>query len=122
MDAHAQSHDDLFGLDRHVRLAGPLPLDSGASLTPVDFAYETYGTLNSERSNAILICHALTGDQYVASQHPITGKPGWWERIIGSGKPLDPERHFIICINVLGSCLGSSGPSAASGAGWRRRR
>ncbi|MCB2015483.1 MAG: homoserine O-acetyltransferase [Sphingobium sp.] len=124
MDAHAQSHDDLFGLDRHVRLAGPLPLDSGASLTPVDFAYETYGTLNSERSNAILICHALTGDQYVASQHPITGKPGWWERIIGSGKPLDPERHFIICINVLGSCLGSSGPSAvdpATGDKWGMR-
>ena len=110
------SEDERFGLDRSVRLLGPLPLDSGASLAPVEFAYETYGTLNAERSNAILVCHALTGDQYVASTHPLTGKPGWWERIVGPGKPVDTDRHFVICANVLGSCLGSSGPATINPA------
>lgn len=104
--------DQRFGLRRSVRLPGPLKLDSGAVLTPVDIAYETYGALNADGSNAILICHALTGDQHVASEHPITGKPGWWTRAVGPGKPIDPERHFIICANVLGSCLGSSGPAS----------
>ena len=104
--------DQRFGLRRSVRLPGPLRLDSGAVLAPVDIAYETYGTLDAGGSNAILICHALTGDQFVASQHPVTGKPGWWTRAVGPGKPIDPERHFIICANVLGSCLGSSGPAS----------
>ncbi|MBN8819044.1 MAG: homoserine O-acetyltransferase [Sphingomonas sp.] len=108
----APSVDGRFGLRRSVRLPGPLRLDSGASLAPVDIAYETYGTLNADGSNAILICHALTGDQFVASDHPVTGKPGWWVRAVGPGKPIDPERHFIICANVLGSCLGSSGPAS----------
>lgn len=106
------STDSRFGLGRQVRLDGPLPLDSGATLTPVDIAYETYGTLNADRSNAILICHALTGDQYLASPHPLTGKPGWWWRMVGEGKPVDPARHFVICANVLGSCMGSSGPAS----------
>ena len=110
------TEDTRFGLDRRVRLLGPLPLDSGASLAPVEFAYETYGTLNAERSNAILVCHALTGDQYLASTHPLTGKPGWWERLVGPGKPIDTDRHFIICANVLGSCLGSSGPATINPA------
>ena len=110
------SEDERFGLDRSVRLLGPLPLDSGASLAPVEYAYETYGTLNADRSNAILVCHALTGDQYLASTHPITGKPGWWERMVGPGKPIDTDRHFIICANVLGSCLGSSGPATVNPA------
>lgn len=74
-------------------------------------AYCTYGTLNEERSNAVLVCHALTGDQYVAEEHPITGKPGWWERIVGPGKPLDTDRFFVICSNVLGGCLGTLGPT-----------
>ncbi len=104
--------DQRFGLRRCVQLPGPLRLDSGATLAPVDIAYETYGALNADRSNAILICHALTGDQHVASEHPITGKPGWWTRAVGPGKPMDPERHFIICANVLGSCMGSSGPAS----------
>ncbi|HEX7656275.1 MAG TPA: homoserine O-acetyltransferase [Sphingomonas sp.] len=104
--------DPRFGLDRRVTLAGPLALDSGARLSPVEIAYETYGALNADASNAILICHALTGDQHVASPHPITGKPGWWERMIGPGKPVDPARHFIVCANVLGSCMGSSGPAS----------
>ncbi len=108
----ASPSDGRFGLRRSVRLPGPLRLDSGATLAPVDIAYETYGSLNAEGSNAILICHALTGDQYVASEHPVTGKPGWWTRAVGVGKPIDPERHFIICANVLGSCMGSSGPAS----------
>jgi len=81
-------------------------------LAAVDIAYETYGTLNADRSNAVLICHALTGDHHVASDHPRTGKPGWWTRMVGAGKPIDPARHFIVCANVLGSCMGSSGPAS----------
>jgi homoserine O-acetyltransferase/O-succinyltransferase len=109
----ATMNDDArFGLDRRTRLLGPVQLDSGSGFAPIEFAYETYGTLNADKSNAILICHALTGDQYVASQHPVTGKPGWWTRLIGDGKPVDPARHCIICINVLGSCMGSSGPAS----------
>lgn len=88
----------------------PLTLDSGATLSPVSVGYETYGTLNDDRSNAILVCHALTGDQYAASKHPLTGKDGWWSRIIGPGKLYDTNKYFIICSNVLGSCLGTSGP------------
>jgi homoserine O-acetyltransferase/O-succinyltransferase len=104
--------DARFGLNRTVVFTGtPLRLDAGTNFGPVTMAYETYGTLNTERSNAILICHALTGDHHVASPHPITGKPGWWERIVGPGKPLDPDRHFLICANVLGSCLGTTGPT-----------
>lgn len=104
--------DERFGLDRKIRLLGPVKLDSGAEFAPVDFAYETYGTLNADKSNAVLICHALTGDQYVASKHPITGKDGWWTRMVGPGKPIDPARHCIISINVMGSCMGSSGPAS----------
>jgi homoserine O-acetyltransferase/O-succinyltransferase len=65
-----------------------------------------------DKSNAVLVCHALTGDQYLASPHPITGKPGWWERMVGPGKPIDTDRHFVICANVIGSCMGSSGPAS----------
>ena len=124
MTVAVQNTDERFGLRRQIRLAGPLQLDSGTALTPVDIAYETYGALDADGSNAILICHALTGDQYVASDHPITGKPGWWSRAVGSGKPIDPARHFIICANVLGSCMGSSGPASenpATGEPWGMR-
>jgi homoserine O-acetyltransferase len=106
------SHDQRFGLDRRVTLPGPLALDGGGALSPVEIAYETYGTLNAERSNAVLVCHALTGDQHVASVHPRTGKPGWWTRMVGEGRPIDPARHFVVCANVLGSCMGSSGPAS----------
>ncbi len=106
------TEDERFGHDRHVTLLGPLMLDCGRSIAPIDFAYETYGELNAEKSNAILICHATTGDQFVASTHPVTGKPGWWSRLVGAGLPVDPARHFVICINVLGSCMGSSGPAS----------
>ncbi|WP_149536601.1 homoserine O-acetyltransferase MetX [Siccirubricoccus phaeus] len=85
-------------------------LDCGVTIAPVVVAYRTYGRLNAARSNAILICHALTGDQYVAERHPLTGRPGWWESVVGPGKPLDTDRYFLICANVLGGCMGSTGP------------
>ena len=116
--------DQRFGLNRRVRLDAPLRLDSGGSLAGVDIAYETYGILDADASNAILICHALTGDQHVASHHPVTGKEGWWTRMVGAGKPIDPARHFIVCANVLGSCMGSSGPASidpATGAPFAMR-
>ncbi|KQM91454.1 homoserine O-acetyltransferase [Sphingomonas sp. Leaf22] len=116
--------DSRFGPDRRATLATPLALDSGATLPAIDIAYETYGTLSPARDNAILICHALTGDQHVASTHPRTGKPGWWSRMIGPGKPIDLNRHFVICSNVLGSCMGSSGPASidpATGSPWAMR-
>ncbi len=90
------SDDNRFGLDRRVMLPGPFALMSGQSLPQLEIGYETYGRLNSDGSNAILICHALTMDQYVASRHPRTGKPGWWPRLVGPGLPIDPDRHFII--------------------------
>ncbi len=89
-----------------------LPLDSGQGLEGVQIAYETYGELAPDRTNAILVCHALTGDQYVASEHPVTGKPGWWERIVGPGRPIDTNRYQVICANVIGSCMGSTGPAS----------
>ena len=93
----------------------------------VSIAYETYGDLADDRGNAILLCHALTGDQYVASPHPLTGKPGWWERMVGPGKPIDTDRFHVICANVIGSCMGSTGPmsvmpgQAADGAHYAMR-
>ena len=90
----------------------PLRLDSGKTLSPFQIAYQTYGTLNEARSNAVLICHALTGDQHVANPNPVTGKPGWWEVLIGPGKIIDTDRFFVICSNVLGGCLGSTGPAS----------
>jgi homoserine O-acetyltransferase len=98
-------------------LATSLPLDSGQALDGVEIAYECYGELAADKSNAILICHALTGDQYVASTHPITGKPGWWERMVGPGKPIDTDRFHVICANVIGSCLGSTGPASLAADG-----
>ncbi len=87
-------------------------LDSGERLGPVALAYETYGTLNADHSNAILICHALTGDAHVAGYHLGDEKPGWWEHYVGPGKPIDTDRYFVLCSNVIGSCMGSCGPSS----------
>ena len=98
-------------------LPAPLSLDNGETLASAQIAYETYGELNDEKSNAILICHALTGDQYVASDHPITGKPGWWVRMVGPGKPIDTDRFHVISANVIGSCMGSTGPASLAGDG-----
>ncbi len=109
---------------RQLRLRVDLSLDGGGVLPRPAVAYETLGTLNADRSNAILVCHALTGDQYVAATHPLTGKPGWWTRMVGPGKPIDPTRHFIICANVLGGCMGSEGPTSPhpeDGAPWALR-
>ncbi len=99
----------------------PLKLDGGIELGPFEIAYQTYGTLNPDRSNAVLVCHALTGDQFCAGINPMNGKAGWWDIMIGPGKPLDTDRYFIICSNVLGSCYGSAGPSEinpATGQVW----
>jgi len=92
----------------------PLMLDCGVDLAPFQIAYQTYGRLNADRSNAVLICHALTGDQHVANIHPVTGKPGWWQTLVGPGKPIDTDRYFVICSNVVGGCLGSTGPSSTN--------
>jgi len=94
----------------------PLRLDSGEKLAPLEIAYKTYGRLNETRSNAVLVCHALTGDQHAASVNPATGRPGWWEQVIGPGKPLDPARLFIVGANVIGGCMGSTGPGSADPA------
>ena len=104
-----------FGPDR------PLLLDCGIDLHPIQIAYQTYGALNAERSNAVLICHALTGDQHVANIHPVTQKPGWWETMVGPGRPIDTDRYFVICPNVVGACMGTTGPAstnAATGMPW----
>jgi len=85
-------------------------LVSGSVLDSFKLAYKTFGTLNQSKTNAILICHALTGDQYVTGQNPITGRDGWWSRMVGPNKPIDTNKFFIICSNVLGGCSGSTGP------------
>jgi homoserine O-acetyltransferase len=104
-----------FGPDK------PLQLDAGVELAPFQIAYQTYGTLDAKRANAVLICHALTLDQHVANVHPLTGKPGWWETMVGPGRPIDTERYYVICVNILGGCMGTSGPSStnpATGKPW----
>ena len=88
----------------------PLTLACGADISAFPLAYQTYGTLNADKSNAILVCHGLTGDQYMANDHPVTNKPGWWLSLTGPGNILDTDRYFIICSNVLGGCVGSFGP------------
>ncbi len=110
--------DTRFGTDRRATL-GRLALDGGGNLTSVEIAYETYGTLDANASNAILVTHALTGDQHVASTHPRTGKPGWWARMVGPGKPIDTNRWCVIASNVIGSCMGSSGPASIDPATGR---
>jgi len=90
-----------------------MELDSGVSFGPVTIAYETYGTLDEEGKNAVLICHALSGDAHVAGWHSERdNKPGWWDHMVGPKKPFDTDRYFVICSNVLGGCMGSSGPSS----------
>ncbi len=99
---------------RIARFDTPLKLDAGVELAPLQIAYNTYGTLNADRSNAVLVCHALTGDHHAASDNPVTGKGGWWETLIGPGKPIDTDRYFIISSNVLGSCMGTTGPASTN--------
>jgi homoserine O-acetyltransferase len=90
-----------------------LKLECGASLSPVTLAYETYGKLNSAKDNAVLILHAFSGDSHVAGIYTAKDtKPGWWDFMVGPKKSIDTERYFVICINILGSCMGSTGPSS----------
>ena len=102
---------------RCVELPEGVLLDCGIRLAPVSIALSSYGTLNPARDNAILVCHALTGDQYVAEPHPLTGKPGWWGRMVGPGLPIDTDRYFVLCMNVLGGCMGSTGPRSPRNPG-----
>ena len=95
---------------RTVRLEDGVELDCGVRLAPVEIALSSCGTLNAGRDNAVLVCHALTGDQHVVGAHPLTGKPGWWERMVGPGLPIDTDRYYVLCMNVLGGCMGSTGP------------
>nr|WP_321984876.1 homoserine O-acetyltransferase [uncultured Lichenicoccus sp.] len=97
-------------IHRCIALPDGLTLDCGVHLPPLEIALCSYGTLNRAADNAILVCHALTGDQYVAEPHPVTGKPGWWSRMVGPGRPVDTDRFFVLCMNVLGGCMGSTGP------------
>jgi len=89
-----------------------LQLSNGEHLAPLTIAFETYGALNADRSNAVLVCHALTHDQFVASPNPITGRPAWWPRIVGPGRPIDTNRFFVICANVLGGSMGTTSPAS----------
>jgi len=107
----------------HVRLGveKPLKLDCGLEIADFPIAYQTYGELNADKSNAIFVCHALTGDQYLAEPHPVTGKEGWWDLMVGPGKTIDTERYFVICPNILGGCMGTFGPkeiNPESGKPW----
>jgi homoserine O-acetyltransferase/O-succinyltransferase len=116
--ALAQCRHAVLGVER------PLKLDCGVDLGPYRVAYQTYGTLNADKSNTVLICHPLTCDQFAAEKHPVTGKEGWWESLVGPGKVLDPARYFIICVNVLGHCMGTTGPLArdpSTGRSWNLR-
>ncbi len=89
-----------------------LQLSSGAALSPFTIAFETYGALNADASNAVLVCHGLTGDQFAAGPNPVTGRPAWWPRIVGPGRPIDTNRFFVICSNVLGGAMGTTGPAS----------
>ncbi|WP_458453502.1 homoserine O-acetyltransferase MetX [Methanobrevibacter sp.] len=97
---------------KYFHIEEEIELASGKILEDVSVAYETYGELNKEKTNAILVCHALTGDAHAAGWHEGDKKPGWWEIVIGPGKALDTEKFFIICSNVLGGCKGTTGPSS----------
>jgi homoserine O-acetyltransferase/O-succinyltransferase len=90
----------------------PFRLDCGRTLDHVQIAYETYGVLSPRRDNVVVVCHALTGDQFAASPNPVTGRPAWWPSLVGPGKPIDTNRFFVIATNVLGGCMGSTGPAS----------
>jgi len=111
MNVRVNEAEDPNSLTLRLGSGEALALESGARLDRLQIAYQTYGTLNAAKSNAVLICHALTGDQHVASENPVTRKPGWWINMIGPGKPIDTNRYFVICSNVIGGCMGSSGPA-----------
>ena len=99
---------------RHVSFGDGMQLESGAWLVPLTLAYETYGQLNAQRSNAILVLHALSGDAHAAGFHGHAQKPGWWDDMIGPGKAFDTGKYCVICSNVIGGCMGSTGPASAN--------
>jgi homoserine O-acetyltransferase/O-succinyltransferase len=121
MTALATDYDTGVGLveRRYATWLEPLVLDSGATIGPFTLAYETYGELNAARDNAILLLHALSGDAHAAGWHVGASKPGWWDNMVGPGRPFDTERYFVICSNVLGGCQGSTGPSSIDPASGR---
>ena len=94
-----------------LKIKKPLKLDCGQIINNFPLAYETYGSLNANKDNAILVCHALTGDQFVTGLNPITKKDGWWSYAVGPNKSIDTNKYFVICANVIGGCMGSFGPS-----------
>ena len=107
---------------RFFTFAGPpdrMPLQSGASLGPVTLAYETYGRLNEARTNAVLVCHALSGSSHAAGFYAGDEKPGWWDNMVGPGKAIDTDRYFVVCPNIIGSCYGSTGPGSEDPATGR---
>ncbi len=115
MFARAEQSDTSVGVvqRRYATWLEPLALESGASLGPVTLAYETYGRLSPARDNAILLLHALSGDAHAAGRHSIGDrKPGWWDAMVGPGRPFDTDRYYLICSNIIGGCMGSTGPSS----------
>ena len=114
MNSPARTLSGADGLKRlSVAFADrPLRLDSGRVLDHVEIAYETWGELSPKRDNVVVVCHALTGDQFAASPNPVTGRPAWWPTIVGPGRPVDTDRFFVICSNILGGCMGSTGPAS----------
>ncbi len=102
MSLNLQTHTEHF--------TNPLYLESGRILEPYDITYETYGTINEDKSNVVVVCHALTGSHHAAGLYEGETKPGWWDGLIGSGKAIDTDKYFVICSNVIGSCFGSTGP------------
>lgn len=114
MSASARS---LVGVDGLRRLAiatpdRPFRLDSGRSLDHVEIAYETWGELSPSKDNVVVVCHALTLDQFAVSPNPVTGRPAWWPAMVGPGKAVDTDRFFVVCSNILGGCMGSTGPAS----------
>ena len=105
-------HENSADGERLVLEDAQLTLDNGSVLDTLTLAYRTYGMLNDDKSNVILICHALTGDHHLSGANPLTGRAGWWDNMVGPGKPIDTDRYFVICQNVIGGCAGSTGPSS----------
>ena len=103
---------------QHVTFDGPFHLECGRHLPSVTVAYETYGTLNPARDNAVLLCHAISGDSHVA-RHEAEDDPGWWDIAVGPGKAIDTDRYFVICPNILGGCRGTTGPISTNPATGR---
>lgn len=110
----AAARVQAIGGVRTLALETPLQLSNGQTLAPLTIAFESYGALNAERTNAVLVCHPLSADQFVASPNPITGRPPWWPRIVGPGRPIDTNRLFVVCANVLGGSMGTTGPGSAA--------